>query len=210
MRTPAPLVVAAALTAALTSGCSGDDGPTPRDLAASAPVPGVTLPPDALLDLVPRPTEVPPGMVPVLTGSGRRDIATVAGYSGTGAAATAAEARLKAHGFAGAYVAQYAHPTSGQVLSVVASEFATAEGATADYADDQKDQSGTAVAGAETVGEASSVRVQDLPGSPASQLVLVRFRSGTHTWSLAYKATPTADPQVGTAIAKVLASRATA
>jgi len=166
----------------------------------------VTLPPDGLVDLVPRPDEVPAGMVPVLAGSGPKSLTTVAGYSGTGAVATAAAAKLTQHGFSRAYVAQYANPSTGQVLSIVASSFATTTGATADFADDQSGAQGKPVPGAPTLGEASSVTVQDLPNA-AAQLVLVRFRRGTTTWSLAYKAGPTADPQLAIDLATVLLSR---
>lgn len=194
---------------ALLAGCSGASTPVvDPQVAASAPVPGVTLPPDTLLDLVPRPDEVPAGMVPVLAGSGARDLKTVAGYSGTGAAATAAAGKLMQHGFTSAYVAQYANPSTGQVMSIVVSRFATTAGAGADYADDQAGATGKVVS-TPTLGEASSVRIQDVPGTPAKQLVLVRFRRGTATWSLAYQAGPTADPQVGIMLAGVLLKRTT-
>lgn len=205
----------ALLALGLLAGCSGggsDERGTPSaqvvdpTAAASAPVPGVTLPPDALLALVPTPAEVPAGMVPVLSGSGPRPLDVVAGYSGTGPAKQAAVAQLTAHGFRSAYVAQYASPTSGQVVSVVVSQFATAAGATADFADDQRGATGSTVPTA-TLGEASSVRLQELAGSPPSQLVLVRFRRGTTTWSLAYKATPKAEPQVAIDLAKALLGR---
>lgn len=204
----AAFVVAPVLLVACSSG-SSTPAVDPK-AAASAPVPGVTLPPDTLLDLVPRPDEVPAGMVPVIAGSGPRDLRTVAGYSGTGAgaAATAAAAKLTAHGFRKAYVAQYANPSIRQVMSIVASTFATAAGATADFADDEAGAQGKRVA-APTLGEASSVVLQDLPGSVVSQLVLVRFRSGTTTWSLAYKAGPTADPKVAIDLAAALLRRIT-
>jgi hypothetical protein len=212
--TRSPLAVASALVALplLLGGCSsGSSAPdAAAQAAASAPVPGVTLPPDALVDLVPRPDEVPAGMVPVLAGSGPKDLTTVASYSGTGATATAAAAaKLTQHGFSRAYVAQYANPSTGQVLSIVASSFATAAGATADFADDQSGAQGKPVPGAPTLGEASSATVQDLPGT-AAQLVLVRFRRGTTTWSLAYKAGPTADPQLAIDLATVLLKRTAA
>jgi hypothetical protein len=190
----------------LLTACSSSS--TPRvdpQVAASAPVPGVTLPPDALLALVPTPAEVPAGMVPVLTGSGPRDLATVAGYSGTGATATAAAAKLTSHGFLSAYVGQYDNPGTKQVVSVVVSAFATPAGATADYTDDLTGAQGTAVA-SPVLGEASTVSIQNVPGTVPSQLVLVRFRRDTHVWLLAYKA-PTADPKIATALAKALLDR---
>lgn len=202
--------LAALLTAPLLlAGCSGDSTPTvDPQTAASAPVPGVTLPADPLVDLVPRPNEVPAGMVPVLAGSGPRDLTTVAGYSGTGATATAAAAKLTAHGFRRAYVAQYANPATSQVLSIVASTFATVAGATADFADDQAGAQGKKVT-TPTLGEASAVTLQDVPGSVAKQLVLVRFRRGMTTWSLAYAASPTAEPKVAIDLAQALLKRST-
>ncbi|MCU1594371.1 MAG: hypothetical protein JWO12_1763 [Frankiales bacterium] len=197
-------------TPVLLAGCSGSTTPVvDPQAAASAPVPGVTLPPDARVDLVPRPDEVPAGMVPVLSGSGPRDLKTVAGYSGTGATQTAAAARLTAHGFNGAYVAQYANPSTGQVLSVVASSFKDSAGAAADFADDLRGAAGTKVS-TPTIGEQSSVTTQTVPGSSAKELVLVRFRKGLTTWSLAYQAGSTTEPQVAIALADVLVKRTTA
>lgn len=206
-----PLVVAPLLLTA----CSGESGTaTPRgtdnpDVAASAPLPGVTLPPDALVDQVVRPDEVPAGMVPVLKGTGPRDAHVVASYSGTGPAATSAEARLKAHGFVSAYVVQYANPNTGQVLSMVASRFGSAAGAAADLADDLKGNQGKSVV-SPVIGEQSAVTVQAVPGTPPSDLVLVRFRRGTMTWSLAYKAVTPADAQLGITLAQKVLGRTSA
>lgn len=203
-----PRLLAALLVApALLVGCSGEDGPDPS-ADASAPVPGVTLPPGQLVALVPTPAEVPAGMVPVLKGSGERDLQTVASYSGTGPAATAAATALTKHGFTAAYVAQFANQDTGQVLSVVVSRFATAAGATADFEDDTRSAKGTPVT-TETVGEASSVTKQTITGSVASELVLLRFRRGDTTWAVAYQAAPTADPAVPVAIARAVLARTT-
>lgn len=207
-RPAATRAVGLAVFAALLVSCSGGASTPVVDpvTAASAPVPGLTLPPDALVALVPTPAEIPAGMVPILAGSGPRTLDVVAGYSGTGPAKAAATEALTAHGFTRAYVAQYAQPNTGAVLSVVVSEFATAVGATADYGDDQRGATGATVPTA-TLGEASTVRLQDLKGTPASQLVLIRFRRGTTTWSLAYKAAPTAQPQVAIDLVKKLLAR---
>jgi hypothetical protein len=140
------------------------------------------------------------------TGSGPRDLAVVAGYSGTGATAAAAAAKLRKHGFRKAYVAQYLDQKTLQVLSIVAATFATTAGATADFADDQVGAQGKKVV-TPTLGEASSVTIQDLPGKPASQLVLVRFRRGPTTWSLAYKATSPADPKLPLDLAAAVLKR---
>jgi hypothetical protein len=203
------------LLSPLIAGCSGGSnaGPVPSSPPFTAPAPGVTLPPSALSALVPSPTEVPPGMVLVVKGSGPRDLQMVAGYSATGtgaqaaAAVSAAAAKLRAHGFAGAYVAQYVDTSTGAVISVVASRFATAAGAAADFADDEKARSGSPTV-VETVGEASSATVQTLQGSVAAQLLLLRFRKGTTTWSMAFQKAPTADPAVAVALAQKLVTRA--
>lgn len=193
----------------LVLGCSEKATPqaTPTtEPSASQPLPGVTLPPGALVDLVLTPDEAPKGMVPVLKGSGPRTISVVAGYSGTGPAQASAQARLKAHGFTGAYVAQYANLTTGQVVSVLASDFATAAGATSDFADDLKGAQGTIIV-APTLGEQSRVTRQALTEKPAGELILVRFRRGTTTWSLAYKAAPPASAQVAIELAQKLLAR---
>lgn len=207
-----PVLVATPL---LLAGCTGSSAPgaapTPTMPVITAPAPGVTLPPDALSKLVPLPEEVPAGMVLVVKGSGPRDLQTVAGYSGSGPSASvaiaAAAAKLKAHGFVKAYVAQYVNATTGAVISVVASTYATAAGATADYADDAKDTSG-AVTTITPVGEQSSATVTTVQGSVKAQLLLLRFRAGTVTWSLAYQAAPTADPAVAVGLARKLVARA--
>jgi len=190
----------------LLTGCSDGSKKDDAQAQASLPVPGLTLPPGALSQLVPSPSEVPAGMVPVVLGSGPRQLDEVAGYSGTGTTKTQAAAALRAHGFQQAYVAQYANQTTGQVVSVVVSQFATAEGATADFNDDQNRTSGTAVS-SETLGDASSVTKRVVAGTVASELVLVRFRRGTDTWVLAYQAAPTADPAVAVELAKRLLAR---
>ena len=200
-----------AVAAAVLTGCSGGGSATPQgtdnpDVAASAPVPGVSLPPGALVDQVLRPDEVPAGMVPILKGSGPRDIHVVASYSGTGPAAAAAEAKLKAHAFVAAYVAQYANQSTAQVLSIVASQFGTAAGAKADFADDLKGAQGTTVA-APTLGEQSTVTIEPRPGAATSDLVLVRFRRGTTTWSRAYEAPSPANAQLPIQLAKALLAR---
>lgn len=203
----AVLLLVPVLCPLLLVGCSsGSSKGTDPDVAASAPVPGVTLPPDELAASVPQPDEVPAGMVPVLSGSGPRAVDVVAGYSGTGATAATAAAKLKAHGFVKAYVAQYAHPTTGDVLSIVVSQFATAAGAAQDFADDQAAKQGTPIP-AEGIGDSSSATVQDIPGSVVSQLVLLRFRRGPLTWSLAYKAAQKADPSLPIGLARTLLAR---
>jgi hypothetical protein len=191
----------------LLAGCAGSKGATEDpDVSASAPIPGVTLPPGELTDLVPSPTEVPAGMVPVILGSGPRDLDAVAAYSGTGAVKERAAAALRAHGFQQAYVVQYANQTTGQGLTVVVSRFATGPGATADFSDDERGTSGQSIP-SEKLGEVSSVTKQVIPGSVQSELVLVRFLRGTDTWVIAYQAAPTADPAVAVQLAKGLLAR---
>jgi len=195
-----------ALPLLLTAACSDESPAGDAQAAASAPVPGVSLPAGALSRFVPAPDEVPAGMVPVILGSGPRTLDQVAGYSGTGDTKTQAAEALRAHGFQDAYVAQYANQSTGQVLSVVVSRFATAEGATADFSDDQKGTAGTPIA-TETLGDTSSVTRQAIAGSVPSELVLVRFQRGTDTWVLAYQAAPKADPAVAVELAKRLLAR---
>lgn len=198
----APILLAGCSGGSPTAVPQGTDNP---DVAASAPVPGVSLPPGALVDQVLRPDEVPAGMVPILKGSGPRDVAVVAGYSGSGPAAAAAEARLKAHAFVGAYVAQYANQGTGQVISILASRFGSAASAAADFTDDLRGPQGKTVPTA-MLGEQSAVTVQSVPGRTAD-LVLVRFRRGTTTWSLAYQAPAPADAQLPITLARTLLTR---
>ena len=93
------------------------------------------------------------------------------------------------------------------MLSVVVARFKDAAGATADLEGDLAGSSGEEVTTA-TVGEASQVRRQPLPGDDAGELVTLRFRQGSTTWLLAYGA-PTADPQVAVELAQSLVDRAT-
>ncbi len=201
-------VAAAALAAAcLLTGCSDDEPDAapqpPSESALNAPVPGVTLPADPLRALVPEPDEVPAGLVPLVAGSGRRDAAAIAEFSADPAAARTA---LAEHGFSGAYVAQYAHPADGRVLSVVVVRFRDAAGAEADLTGDLAGSSGEVVQVA-TVGDQSQVRRQPLPGEGGGELVTLRFRAGATTWLLAYGARPTADPQVAVELGRLLAER---
>ena len=206
---------AVALAACLVlTGC-GDDGDKRPSASASseAPssaVPDIQLPAGPLRELVPQTADLPPGMVPIVAGTGPRDVAAVAGYS---ADPVKARRLLAEHGFRNAYVAQYADPATGRVLSVVVTRFATAAGATADLTGDLASSGGTAVTAAK-VGEQSDVRRQPLPQASAGasgapgELVTVRFRTGATTWLVAYGATPTADPEVALALARTLVTRA--
>lgn len=197
------------LCAAVTTACGGSSGgsaapsPVASTTAAGTAVPDIVLPADPLRDLVPRTGDLPAGMVAILAGSGPRDAKAVAAYSTNPAQAGAL---LTAHGFRSAYVAQYADPMTGRVLSVVVSRFSTTAGATADLDADLTASSGEQVK-AGTVGERSQVRRQPLPGG-SGQLVTVRFRKGATTWLVAYGAKPTADPTVGVTLATTLAARA--
>ena len=197
----AALVLSGAL-----AGCSDGSEPAPEPVSRSAleaPVPGVTLPADPLLPLVPAPEEVPAGLVPLLAGSGSRDAAAIAEFSADPAAARKA---LAAHGFRSAYVAQYAHPEDGRVLSVVVVRFGDAKGAQADLSGDLASSAGETVE-VPVIGDQSQVRRQPLPGASEGELVTVRFRRGATTWLLAYGASPTADPQVPVELARELADR---
>ena len=199
--------LSASLCLVLLGGCGGPAPATPvREAARSTllPLPGVVLPPGPLLALVPTPDEAPPGMVPLLSASGPRDLAAVAAFSKD--AATAA-ATLTAHGFSGSYVAQYADPTDGRVLTVVASQFRDDAGATADLATDEAAQDGLPVT-VEALGQDSQARRGPLPGKAGGELFYLRFRSGPTTWLLAYGGRPTADPAVAVGLAKTLLARA--
>ncbi len=210
------MISRAALTMALsgvlvaTSGCADDPPPVvqpepPSSSALSEPVPGLSLPADPLRPLVPTPEEVPAGMVPLLSGSGSRDAGAIAEFSADPAAAAAS---LAEHRFRSAYIAQYAHPSDGRVLSVVVARFADAAGATADLDSDLAGSSGDVVA-VEDIGEASQARRQPLPGDEPGELVTLRFRQGSTTWLLAYGARPTADPQIAVELARPLVERTT-
>jgi hypothetical protein len=199
--------VSGVLVLVVLTGCAGSSapaaGPAPSTSASSVAAPDIVLPADPLRDLVPRTTDLPVGLVTILAGSGPRDAHTIAGYS---ADPKSAGTLLTQHGFQSAYVAQYADPATGRVLSVVVSRFSTASGATADLDADLKASTGEQVK-ADQVGEKSDVRRQPLPGG-AGQLITVRFRKGATTWLVAYGARPAADPDVAVELAKALADRA--
>jgi hypothetical protein len=191
--------------------CGGDSEPAAQATPSvstespSSAAPDIVLPAGPLRELVPESGDLPPGMVPIVAGTGPRDRKAVAGYS---ADPTKADGLLATHGFRFAYVAQYADPATGRVLSVVVSRFATSSGATADLAGDLSVSSGSPVA-SPTVGEQSQVLVQPLPqANKTGQLVTVRFRKGATTWLVAYGGTPTADPQIAIGVARTLAARA--
>lgn len=210
------------LTCALAGGCteqrpsieppasSSSAAPTasagaaaPESAPQAEPTAAAPLPEGALRDLVPAPQEVAPPLVPLLQASGPRDAAAVAGFSADPAAAAT---DLASHGFTDAYVAQYASATDPRSLSVVVVRFATAEGAQADLAGDLAVPSGELVE-VEPIGAASEVRRLTLPDDDAQDLVTVRFRSGTTTWLLAWRAPLPADAAVPVDLARTLAGR---
>jgi hypothetical protein len=193
----------AACGASSTPAATHPSSRPPSSQATVVAAPDIALPADPLRDLVPRTADVPTGLVTILAGSGPRDAKAIAAYS---ADPRAAGTLLVQHGFRSAYVAQYADPATGRVLSVVVSRFSTASGAAADLAADLSASTGERI-GADRVGEHSEVRRQPLPGGKG-QLVTVRFSKGATTWLVAYGATPTADPTVAIELAKTLASRA--
>jgi hypothetical protein len=202
VRASGVLLLLLATACGASSGGTGAPAPTASATSAAA-APSIVLPADPLRDLVPASADVPSGLVAILAGSGPRDAHAIAAYS---ADPKRAGALLTTHGFRAAYVAQYADPATGRVLSVVVSRFSTAAGATADLEADLGASTGEHVAAA-TVGEKSDVRRQPLPDGKG-QLVTVRFRKGATTWLVAYGAAPSADPQVAVDIATALATRA--
>lgn len=183
---------------------AGPAGGTPAPPPSTPADPDVALPPGDLRGLVPSPAEVPAALVPLLQASGPRDATAVAGFS---ADAPAAARDLVARGFVSAYVAQYAAPGDPRSLTTVVVRFADAAGATADLEADLADGAGEVVA-APTVGEQSQVRRLSLPGDDALDLVTVRFRVGSMTWLLAWRAPAPADVAVPRALAEDLAARA--
>jgi hypothetical protein len=190
----------------LLTACGGSSATTAK--ATGTPTAGpvavdITLPADPLRDLVPRTADLPPGLVAILAGSGPRNAHAIAAYS---ADPTQAGRLLTQHGFRSAYVAQYADPATGRVLSVVVSRFSTAAGATADLDADLSASTGELVAAGQ-VAERSDVRRQPLPDGKG-ELVTVRFRKGATTWLVAYGASPKADPAVAVDLGRALASRA--
>lgn len=208
---PAPAGrVAGVLLALLLAGCtsgSGDVAPEAAPSAvpvapSSAPATSrMTLPPGPLSRFAPSPDDVPAGLLPIVSGSGPRDLDAVAAFSADPAAAATA---LRAHGFRQAYVAQYAEQQAdGRVLSAVIAEFATLKGAADDLA-------GDVAAGGEAapadVGQGGTLRTQPLPGG-RGQLSLLRFRVGTRTFLLALGAPQAADDDV-LQLGRVLAERA--
>ena len=161
------------------------------------------LPEGPLRDLVPAPDEVPTGLEPVLDGSGPRGAADVAAFSADPATASTELAR---NGFQSAYVAQYASRTDLRSLTVVAVRFAGPDGARADLDGDVAATGGTPV-DAPRVGDASDVRRIELPEGEAAELLTVRFRVGSTTWLVAWRATRPADAEVALGIARELAGR---
>jgi hypothetical protein len=202
VRVPGVLLLALLVGCGGSSSPSSGPGPSASSIEASTAVPDIVLPADPLRDLVPRTADLPPGLVAILAGSGPRDAKAIAGYS---ADPKSAATLLTQHGFRSAYVAQYADPATGRVLSVVVSRFSTAAGAAADLDADLKGSTGEQIKG-DVIGEKSDVRRQPLPGGKG-QLVTVRFGKGATTWLVAYGA-PTADPKVAIDLAKTLAGRA--
>lgn len=195
-----------------TTEASGSAGPaTPTGGASSSRpssgAPAVELPAGELRPLVPAPAEAPADLVPVLPGSGPRDLAAVAAFSADPSAAAAA---LTAHRFRIGYAAQYASPRDGRSLSVVVTRFADAAGAAADLDGDLAAPGGQVLDAAPLggqVGQVSQLRRQPLPGSAATELLTLRFRVDATTWLVAWAAAAPADPRVPVELGRRLASR---
>ena len=210
------MAVGAVLVLGLVAGCD-EQRPSLEPPAAASPPPSASvrptqpaaeptvaqLPGGPLRDQVPAPQEVPEGLVPLLQASGPRDAAAVAAFSAD--AAVAAE-ELARHGFTDAYVAQYASATDPRSLTVVAVRFASPEGARDDLAGDLAVGGGELVETA-TIGEASEVRRLPLPDDDAQDLITVRFRVGSTTWLLAWRAPLPGDAAIPVGLARTLAGR---
>ncbi len=200
------------LALGLLAGCTAGSGPgaTPTSPSKAPADPGraatpspaaVGLPADPLRAFVPSPAEVPTGMLPVVSGSGSRDLLAVAAFSGE---PTAAAAALRAHGFRRAYVAQYAEQqAAGRVLSVVVVEFDDPEGAADDLA---ADVAAAGPASPASVGTGGSLGCRPLPGG-RGQVCVLRFRVGSRTFLLGFGA-PAAESETVLRLGRVLAGRA--
>lgn len=197
------LFVVLVLAAYSLAGCSASSGQ-----ARGIPTPAVTLPPGDLVNLVPRPEEVPTGLVPLLAQTGPADLARIAGFSSD---KTKAAATLARHGFRAGYVVEYAEPSTGRVLTVVVTRFATVRGATEDLAADlvAPIAPGAKRLALGVVGAASGAVTQPRPSAPkGAELVTVRFRVDDTTWVVAVGSFGPVDAAAVQSIASALAARA--
>lgn len=196
---PTPAIAALVAVLLLSAACNSTKSHATK---------GSTLPAGVLLEYVPQPSEVPAGLQPVLAQSGPADVSKLASFSGNAATAQAA---LTAHGFQIGYVVEYANPTSGQLISVVVSRFATALGATQDLSSDLSAKQASTVKPITVpqIGDQSGADTQPLPGGASgSQLITIRFRLDDMTWLLAVGSTGKVDISSVTQIALFLVQRA--
>lgn len=199
---PRHRALAVAVLVLLCGSCSGSRGATDQQqssqagianaLSASAadpaepsgPATGAssegTLPPGALVELVPSATELPAGFTITADAAGPADLAAVADRSTD---PEAAQKSLKSAGFKVGYSADYGNEQTGGFVSVLVLQFANATGARAAYA--QQVRAAAEVAeprkGA-TVGDESAAFRESVPEGDVAEIESIHFRVRELVW----------------------------
>lgn len=190
--------------AAVTAVESADVEVESAPAAEGAAAPG-SLPPGALVELVPSPAELPAGYA-VLDGSaGAADAAAVAELSSDPSAAAALLQRSR---FTDAYSAEYGEEQTGAFISVVVLRFGDAAGAT-DYLASRRSEITPATTNAPMprVGDESFAYSEQLPEGDVTEIVSMLVRVRDLVWVIETGGQETTDTALANDIAKKMVRR---
>jgi hypothetical protein len=189
-------------------GASGASSATSVDPRVEPPttIPPATLRPDELVELVPGADDVPAGMQLYGPASGPAGVDEIASHSDD---PERMEHEIKDHHLEAGYQAQYVDPTTGALVSVYVSRWASAADARAIHALEVAETDAVAdrfeVTG---LGDEAAGFRQSVPEGDISHLVTLRVRLGTITWTVQAGGTDRADEAFARQLAETLVGRA--
>ncbi|MEP7055611.1 MAG: hypothetical protein ABI912_10230 [Actinomycetota bacterium] len=172
---PSPVATSAGAPSDVTEA----DSSAPVSEAPLEPPVAATLPPGALLELVPSAADLPPGY-DVTEGGGPRSAQEIADLADDPANAMRA---LQSNGFKDCYSADYGNVRSGAYISVQVMRFNTDAGARADYARQvQESAAASDPLQMAPVGDESAAFREKVPEGDVAEIVSVRFRVKDLVW----------------------------
>jgi len=205
------LAAAAVALVALTA-CSEshDAGPRPTATVTGVPAPtdsdGAKAAGEQLQPLVPGAEDVPEGMELLAEDSGPVGVDEISSYSSD---PERKDHELEEHNLLAAYAVQYVDASTGALLSVYVTRFATSDDAQAIYTSEvnESDDEGTRFAVTDLGDEAVGFR-QPVPAGDISELVTLRVRLGDLTWTVQTGGPDRADAKLARQIAETVVGRA--
>jgi hypothetical protein len=205
---PSRALAAVALVAVCGACTSARKAPIEQLPAASSTAADISaipsLPPGALVELVPSAAELPPGFAPVEGGAGVLDAAAAAALSDD---PDAAALELQRNGFRDGYTEQFENSSTGAFVSVVVLRYAAADGAHADFARAVRESAGAERLALAPLGDEFLALREKVPEGDVQQLVSVRVRVGDIIWLVETGGQGEVDPAVPRGIAERLIRR---